>query len=370
MRAALIRNAGHPFEVEEVSISNPIGKEVLVEVRASGLCHSDITVAQSGMGMNPPAVLGHEIAGVVLAVGPLVTRINVGDHVVAAALQPCGHCKACLRGNLNACSTPGALDRDTTAEPRLHIDGTPLEQMQGLGGFAEQALIHENQLVAIDPAMPFEQASIIGCAVATGAGAVFNSAKVTPGQSVAVFGCGGVGLNAIQAAALAGASRIIAVDIQPEKLNLAVKFGATDVVNSGEIDPTAQIMAITEDAGVDHAFVMVGIPVVAQSAMASLGFDGTTYLVGGMSPGSQLDVKPSPAESGLLPRQQGVRGVWLGSSNFYTDIPMYVDLYLRGKLNLDDLISRRIRITEINEAYKALEGGGIARSVITFPADS
>ncbi|MDF2920795.1 MAG: Zn-dependent alcohol dehydrogenase [Microbacterium sp.] len=333
MRAALIREIGQPFQTEDITIAAPIGREVLVDVRASGLCHSDITVARTGMGVGLPAVLGHEIAGVVAAVGPDATRIKVGDHVVAAALQPCGHCQACLRGNLNACSNPGSLDRSPDAEPRLESGTTPVTQMQGLGGFAEKALIHENQLVAINPEMPFEQASIIGCAVATGAGSIFNAAKVTPGQSIAVFGCGGVGLNAIQAAALAGATTIIAVDIQTEKLELARKFGATATVNSG-----------TEDA-----------------------FGGTTYLVGGMRPGAVLDVHPSPGDSSLLSKQQGVRGIWLGSSNFYADIPMYVDLYMQGKLNLDDLISRRIELDEINEAYEELERGGIARSVITFP---
>ncbi|GAB3605607.1 Zn-dependent alcohol dehydrogenase [Conyzicola nivalis] len=368
MRAALIREVGQPFQVENITIAAPVDREVLVEIRASGLCHSDITVAKNGMGIGLPAVLGHEISGVVTAVGPAVSRIKVGDHVVAAALQPCGHCQACLRGNLNACSNPDALDRSTDAEPRLEVDSTPVVQMQGLGGFAEQALIHENQLVAIDPRMPFEQASIIGCAVATGAGSIFNAAKVRPGQSVAVFGCGGVGLNAIQAAVLAGATTIIAVDIQPDKLELAQKFGATAIVNSGTEDAAARILEITTGAGVDHAFVMIGVPAIAETAMASLGFGGTTYLVGGMRPGAALDVRPSPADSGLLSKQQGVRGIWLGSSNFYADIPMYVDLYMQGKLNLDDLISRRIDLDDINEAYEDLERGGIARSVITFPA--
>jgi S-(hydroxymethyl)glutathione dehydrogenase/alcohol dehydrogenase len=370
MRAAVTRGVGQKFDVVEVTIAEPTGQEVLVEVRASGLCHSDITVAQEGMGVAMPAVLGHEIAGVVTAVGPAVSRIKVGDHVVAAALQPCGRCGACLKGSLWACSNPGALDREPGDAPRLHDEGGPIGQLQGLGGFAEQALIHENQLVVIDPAMPFEQASLIGCAVATGGGAIFNVAKVQPGQSVVVFGCGGVGLNAIQTAVLAGATRVIGVDIQPDKLALAAKFGATDVIDSSQVNVVDVIAELTDSKGVDHAFVMVGVPAVAESAFGSLGHDGTVYLVGGMSPGAELTLRPSPAESLLLPYQQGVRGSWLGSSNFYHDIPMYVDLYLRGRLNLDDLVSQTIALDEINEAYEALEGGGIARSVITFPAPS
>ena len=370
MRAALTRGVGKKFEISAVTVAEPMDHEVLVEVRASGLCHSDITVAETGMGVAMPIVLGHEIAGTVAAVGSAVSRISVGDHVVAAALQPCGRCRACLRGNLWACSKPGALDRDPGAAPRLRDEGGPIGQLQGLGGFAEQALIHENQLVAIDSAMPFEQASLIGCAVATGAGGVFNVAKVQPGQSVAVFGCGGVGLNAVQAAVLAGATRVIGVDIRADKLELAKTFGATDVVDSSQLDAVQAIGELTESDGVDHAFVMVGVPAVAESALGVLGHDGTVYLVGGMSPGAELTLRPSPGESLLLPYQQGVRGSWLGSSNFYHDIPLYVDLYLKGRLNLDDLVSQTIALDEINEAYEALERGGVARSVITFPARS
>lgn len=368
MRAAVIRGVGEKFEIADVKVADPIDREVLVEVRASGLCHSDITVAQLGMGVEMPAVLGHEIAGVVTAVGPSVSRIKVGDHVVAAALQPCGRCQACLKGTLWACTNPGSLDRAEGADPRLHDHNGAIGQLQGLGGFAEQALVHENQLVVIHPDMPFEQASLIGCAVATGGGVVFNNAKVQPGESVAVFGCGGVGLNAIQASVLAGATRIIGVDIQAEKLELATKFGATDIIDSSHVDAAQAIGELTGSAGVDHAFVMIGVPAVAESALAALGLGGTVYLIGGMSPGAELTLRPSPAESLLLPYQQGIRGTWLGASNFYHDIPLYVDLYLQGRLNLDDLVSQRIALDEINEAYAALEGSGIARSVITFPS--
>jgi len=371
MQAAVIRGIGEKFDISEVAIAEPMDHEVLVDVRASGVCHSDIFVAETGgMGFGMPILLGHEIAGVVAAVGSAVSRLHVGDHVVAAALQPCGECPACLKGRLWACGNPGALDRDPSAAPRLHDDNGSIGQLQGLGGFAEQALIHENQLVAIDAAMPFEQAAIIGCAVATGGGAVLNVAKVQPGQSVAVFGCGGVGLNAIQLAALAGATRIIGVDIQPEKLELATKFGATDTVDSSRVDVVETIKELTGSEGVDHAFVMAGVPAIAEAAVGILGFDGTVYLVGATEAGAELTLRTSPAESPLLPNQQGIRGSWLGSSNFYHDIPMYVNLYLQGRLNLDDLVSQTIDLTEINDACEALERGGIARSVITFPARS
>ncbi|MGR6520275.1 zinc-binding dehydrogenase (plasmid) [Rhodococcus erythropolis] len=370
VRAVVTRKTGQSFEVSEVRIAEPIGQEVLVEVRASGLCHSDISVARTGMGGDWPMVLGHEIAGVVVAVGPSASRIKVGDHVVAAALRPCGQCSACLKGAVWSCSQPNALDRDSEDAPRLEDKHGPVGQMQGLGGFAEKALVHENQLVSIDPAMPFAQASIIGCAVATGGGVVLNVAKVQPGESVAVFGCGGVGLNAIQVAAMAGATRIIGVDIQPDKLELAKKFGATDVIDSTTGDTAEVIHQLTGSQGVQHAFVMVGVPQVTQTALQSLGQSGTVYLVGGMSPGSEVALRPSPGDSLLLPFQQGIRGTWLGSSNFYHDIPMYVDLYLQGRLNLDDLVSRTISIDDIDEAYEELERGSIARSVITFPAKS
>lgn len=370
MRAAVVREVGAPFEIVDISIAEPIGREVLIDVRASGLCHSDITVAKTGMGAVMPILLGHEIAGVVAAVGPDVTRIRVGDHVVCAALQPCGRCRPCLRGHLWACANPGALDRSEGQAPRLHDGGESISQLQGLGGFAEQALVHENQLVAIDPAMPFEQASIIGCAVATGGGVINNMARVRPGDSVAVFGCGGVGLSAIQVAALAGATRIVGIDIQSQKLQMATTFGATDVIDSSTVDIAEAVAKLTDGEGVMHALVTVGVPAVAQSALGVLGQGGTVYLVGGMSPGAELVLKPSPGESLLLPFQQGVRGTWLGSSNFYHDIPVYVDLYLNGQLNLDDMVTQTIELDRINEAYEELEGGTIARSVITFPAPS
>jgi S-(hydroxymethyl)glutathione dehydrogenase/alcohol dehydrogenase len=368
VKAAVVRGVGQKFDVADVSLDEPTGREVLVDVRASGVCHSDIYVAETGgMGFEMPIVLGHEVAGVVAVVGPAASRIKVGDHVVAAALQPCGNCRACLQARLWACVNPGALSRDSGVTPRLSDESGPIGQLMGLGGFAEQALIHENQLVAIDPAMPFEQASVIGCAVATGGGAVTNVAKVQPGQSVAVFGCGGVGLSAVQVAALAGATRIIGIDIQPKALELAEKFGATDVIDSGTVDVVEAIRELTGSDGVDHAFVMVGIPDVAEAALGVLGFDGTVYIVGSTAAGSQIPLRTSPTESLFQPHQHGIRGSWLGSSNFYRDIPLYVDLYLQGRLNLDDLVTQTVALEDINEACEALKRGGIARNVITFP---
>ncbi|PZH18830.1 alcohol dehydrogenase [Streptomyces sp. NTH33] len=257
MRAAVIREGGEKFEISNVTIDEPMEQEVLVDVRAPGLCHSDTTVAKMGMGVGMPIVLGHEIAGVA-AVGSAVSRVSVGDHVVAAAVQPCGQRRARPKGSLWACPNPDTLNRDPSAVPRLHDESGSIGQLQGLGGFAEQALIHANRLVAIDPAMPFEQASLIGCAVATGGGAVFNVAKVEPGQSVAVFGCGRVDLNAIQTAVPAGATRIIGADIQPDKLELARKFGATDIIDSSQVNVVEAIGELTESDGVHHAFVTVG----------------------------------------------------------------------------------------------------------------
>ncbi|KJL42337.1 Zn-dependent alcohol dehydrogenase [Microbacterium trichothecenolyticum] len=369
MRAAVIRGVGQAFDVTEVEIAQPIDHEVLVDVRASGVCHSDIYVQQTGgMNFDMPILLGHEIAGVVAAVGPLVTRLKVGDHVVGAALQPCGGCRGCLQGKLWACRNPGALGRTDEQPARIHDELGSIGQLQGLGGFAEQALIHENQLVAIDKAMPFEQASIIGCAVVTGGGAIFNVAKVRPGETVAVFGCGGVGLNALQSASLAGATRIIGIDVQDSKLDLAKHFGASDVINSSDTDVVQAVRELTGGEGVDHAFVMVGVTAVADAAVNVLGFDGTVYLVGATAGGAELPLRISPADTVLLPHQQGVRGSWLGSSNFYHDIPMYVDLYRQGRYNLDDLVSKTIPLDEINEACEAVERGEVARAVITFPA--
>lgn len=265
---------GGGFDVEEIDIDETRGREVLVDIKASGLCHSDLHFAETNFGMEPPMVLGHEIAGVVAVIGPEVTEFSIGDHVVGSLVQFCG------------------------------------------AGFAEQALLHENQLIAIDPAVPFAEASVLGCGTITGAGAVINSAGVRPGQTVAVIGLGGVGLNVISGARLAGAARIIGIDLNDEKLELARGFGASDVVNGRNGDAVAAVQQLT-DGGVDHAFEVIGRKDTALQAIAMLAVGGTASLIGIHGAGSTIELDPND----FLRWQKKVQGVYMGHANIKRDIP-------------------------------------------------
>lgn len=361
MKAAIVKQLDGMFRVENVEIDAPAHQEVLVRVKASGLCHSDLHLAQTDFGIPLPAVYGHELAGVVEAIGPEVTEFAVGDHVVASLIQFCGSCFPCHDGRTYQCDHPQHTVRDTGAPSRLKQDGEPLGQAFGTGGFAEMTLIHQNQLVAIPKEMPFPQAALLACGTVTGVGAVLNTAQVRAGQSVAVIGIGGVGLNVISGAVLAAAGTIVAIDRQPAKEVLARKFGATHFVNPEDGDPVEAIRRIVP-GGIDHAFEVVGLKPTAEMAIKILRTGGTAYMIGAHKPGSAIDLN---VQDDLVGLQKSVRGVYMGSSNFKHDIPMYADLYLRGRLNLDDLISREIDISEINDAYRELEGGAIARCVIT-----
>lgn len=361
MKAAILNALDGTFQIEEIDIDEPRGHEVLVEVKASGLCHSDLHFAEQDFGVPLPAVLGHELAGVVLAIGPDVREFAVGDHVVGSLIQFCGHCRACIAGRTYQCTHPEETLRGEGDNARLTRGGEGVSQVFGTGAFAERALVHEHQLAKVPTELPFAQASLLGCGTITGAGAAINTAAVRPGDTVAVIGIGGVGLNVISGAKLAGASRIIAVDMQPKKADLANRFGATDFVDASAGDAVAAVHALVE-GGVDHAFEVVGIKVTSEQAIKMVRKGGGAYLIGVHSPTSTIDVNVTVD---LLTNQVSVRGVYMGSSNIKHDIPMYAQLYLQGKLNLDDLISREIDLSEINEAYEELKAGSIARSVIT-----
>lgn len=362
MKAALASEIGPEarFEIVDVELASPIGREVLVDVKASGLCHSDLHAVRNDWGFEVPAIFGHEIAGIVLEVGPAVADVRVGDHVVACVVPLCGSCRNCLAGQSVDCLHPDYIERRDGETPRLTHNGTPIVQQFGLGGFAERALVNENILAVIDKSVPFPQASVIGCAVATGAGAVINAAQVRVGDTVAVFGTGGVGLNGISGARLAGASRVIAVDINDAKLEAARKFGATDTVNAAKVDPIEAIRDLT--GGVDHSFEFIGLPATQRQAYDCLGKAGTAYVVGMASVGSEIVLDTSVP---FLGARNAMRGVSMGSTNLKRDIPMYADFYLQGRLNLDDLVSQEIALGQINDAYEQLEGGGVIRSIIT-----
>src|SRR6476659_2553141 len=359
MKALVLNTLGRGFDFEDVDITGPKGREVLVNVQASGLCHTDLLFATHDI-VPTPAVLGHEVAGIVAAVGPDVAQIRVGDHVVGSLAQSCGACAQCLSGRSFQCRHPESTVRRPTDAPRLTRNGVGLFQGFGLGGFAEQALIHENQLAAVPKELPFAQAALLGCCVVTGAGSVLNTANVSAGDTVVIFGAGGVGLNAVSGARLAGASRIVVIDIQQKRLDAARRFGATDVIDSTTSKPVEAVRDLLP-GGADHVFDFVGLRSVAEQGLAMLGVGGGLYLVGVAIPDVELGVNIFGAIGG----QKRIVGVNFGSTNAKRDIPMYAQLYLQGRLNLDDLVSRRISLREVNDGYAALKDGTLNRVVVT-----
>jgi S-(hydroxymethyl)glutathione dehydrogenase/alcohol dehydrogenase len=360
MKALVLNGVGRGFDLESVDIAAPLGREVLVEVRASGLCHTDLLFATHPGFVPTPAVLGHEVAGIVAAVGPGVTQLGVGDHVVGSLAQACGACARCLSGRSFQCRHPEATVRRGSDRPRLSRQGAGLFQGYGLGGFAERALIHENQLAALPKEMPFAQAALLGCGVVTGAGSVLNTANVQAGESVVIFGAGGVGLNAVSGASIAGASRIVVIDIHAKRLDEARKFGATDVVDSSASKPVEVVRELLP-GGADHVFDFVGLKSVAEEGLAMLTTGGGLYLVGVSKP----DVDVAVNIVGAIGGQKRVQGVNFGSTNFKRDIPMYAELYLQRRMNLDDLVSKTISLGEVNDGYAALKDGSLTRVVVT-----
>src|SRR5579864_612616 len=359
MKALVLNAVGHGFDFEDVEIASPMGREVLVDVQASGLCHTDLLFATHDI-VPTPAVLGHEVAGIVAAVGPDVAQLRVGDHVVGSLAQSCGACIRCLSGRSFQCKHPELTLRRPSDAPRLSRNGTGLFQGFGLGGFAERALIHENQLAVVPKELPFAQAALLGCGVVTGAGAVLNTAQVSAGDTVVIFGAGGVGLNAISGARIAGASRIVVIDIQPKRLEEARRFGATDVIDSTNTKPVEAVRDLLP-GGADHVFDFVGLKAVAEQGLAMLDVGGGLYLVGVSKPEVNLDLNIFDAIGG----QKRVQGVNFGSTNFKRDIPMYAELYMQGRMNLEDLVSKRIALREVNEGYEALRNGSLNRVVVT-----
>jgi S-(hydroxymethyl)glutathione dehydrogenase/alcohol dehydrogenase len=359
MKALVLNALGRGFDLEDVDIAAPMGREVLVNVQASGLCHTDLLFATHDIAPTP-SVLGHEVAGIVAAVGPDVTQAHVGDHVVGSLAQACGGCARCLSGRPFQCQHPESTLRRPADPPRLSRTGRGLFQGFGLGGFAKQALIHENQVAVIPKQMPFAQAALLGCGVVTGAGAVLNTANVRAGDSVVVFGAGGVGLNAVSGARLVGASRVVVIDIQQKRLDAARRFGATDVIDSTKSKPVEAVRNLLP-GGADHVFDFVGLKLVAEEGLAMLGVGGGLYLVGVSKP----DVDISLNIFGAIGGQKRVLGVNFGSTNAKRDIPMYAQLYLHGRINLDDLVSKEISLREVNDGYAALKDGSLNRVIVT-----
>src|SRR5580692_1189193 len=359
MKALIVNALGRGFDLEDVGIATPIGREVLVNVQAAGLCHTDLLFATHDI-VPMPAVLGHEVAGIVAAVGPDVAQLRLGDHVVGSLAQLCGACARCLSGRPFQCLHPESTLRRPTNAPRLSRNGVALFQGFGLGGFAERALIHENQLAVVPRELPFAQAALLGCGVVTGAGSVLNTANVSAGDTVVIFGAGGVGLNAVSGARIAGVSRIVVIDIQQQRLDAARRFGATDLIDSTKSKPVEAVRRLLP-AGADHVFDFVGLKPVAEQGLAMLGVGGGLYLVGVAKPDVEIALNIVSAIDG----QKRVQGVNFGSTNTKRDIPMYAELYLQGRMNLDDLVSRRISLREVNDGYTALKDGSLTRVVVT-----
>jgi S-(hydroxymethyl)glutathione dehydrogenase/alcohol dehydrogenase len=360
MKAAVLNTCPGDLEIEDVQIDKPGPREVLVTTSAAGLCHSDLHFLEAKYPAQVPVVLGHESAGVVEAVGDQVTYVQPGDHVITCLSVFCGHCEECLTGHMSLCQNPETR-RGFGDPPRLSKpDGGKMNQFLNLSSFAEQMLVHEHAIVKINPEMPLDRACLLGCGATTGLGAVMNTAKVEPGATVAVIGCGGIGLNAVQGAYLSGASRIIAIDMLDSKLELAKVFGATDTVNASDGTAVQQVLEMT-GGGVHYSFEAIGLKVAAEQAFAMLRRGGTATVIGMIPIGQNVEL-PGFAFLG----EKKIQGSSMGSNRFRVDMPRYVDLYLQGRLKLDELVSARIPLEKVNDGFAAMKTGEVARSVVMF----
>lgn len=359
MKAAILNEGAASLTVEDVDVSAVGAHEVLIQTAAAGLCHSDLYHLRGVFDIPRPTILGHESAGTVLQVGSEVRDLSAGDHVITSLSPFCGRCERCLAGRSHLCRGAHA-QRSTTEAPRLSRAGSEVHQFLNVSSFAEQLLVHETATVKIDRAMPLALAALIGCGVTTGMGAVFNTAKVRPGETVAVIGCGGIGLSAIQAARVAGASRVFAVDLQTDKLQVAQKLGATDVLNAGDGDVGEALKDLT-GGGVDHCVEAVGSPRTAETALKTLAVGGTATIVG-LMPGGQT----FPVQGRLLLDDRKLQGCYMGGANHRLVMPRYVEMYLAGRLLLDEMVSSRISLDGIDAAFQSMEEGHALRDLVVF----
>ena len=360
MKAAVLREVNVPLEVEEVQVDAPGPREVVIRTGASGVCHSDLHYVEGSYSIPKPAILGHEAAGIVEAVGEQVYYLKPGDTVIMCLSVFCGHCEFCLRGQPVLCTRTDVV-RSPDQPPRLRKDGEGITQMAQLGSYAEMMLVHENACVKVREDVPMDRLALIGCGATTGLGAVLNTAAVEPGSTVCVVGCGGVGLNCIQGAALAGALRIIAVDTVETKLTMAREFGATDVIDASGGDVVERIRDLTDD-GVDYSFEAIGLKQTAEQCYQMLRPGGTATVIGMIPEGTMIEIDAG----GFLRRERKLQGSSMGSNRFRTDMPRYVEFYLQGRLKLDELVSQHMKLEQINEAFADMKGGNVARSVILF----
>ncbi|WP_377299463.1 Zn-dependent alcohol dehydrogenase [Rhizobium sp. SGZ-381] len=361
MKAAVLWEAGQPMTIESVEISKPGRREVLVRTSYAGVCHSDLHFADGTYSYPMPMIPGHESSGIVEAVGEDVTYVKKGDHVVTCLSVFCGTCPNCVTGRPNICESVDVKLPPGKAE-RLWLNGKLVHQFSNLSSFAEQMLVHENAIVKINRDVPLDRAALVGCGVLTGVGAVIHAAQVKPGSTVAVIGCGGVGLSVVSGAMLAGAGRIIAIDMLDSKLELAKKLGATDVINASQVDAVAAVMEMTS-GGVPYAFEALGLKKTAEQAFAMLRMGGTATILGMFKPGMKLEF-----EGSMFIKDRRIQGSSMGSNQFRVDIPHLLEYYMQGRLKLDHLISDKIELSQINEAFENLHTGAPVRQIIDMTA--
>ena len=347
MKAAVLCEQPGDLVIEDLTIDKPGPQEVLIQTVGAGLCHSDLHFMEGLFRTRVPSVMGHESAGIVQAVGADVTYVEPGDPVVACLSIFCGQCRQCLSGNPHRCTNGRATSRDKSAPARLQRgDGTPVDQMARLGGFAEEMLLHQTGL---------------GCGVTPGCGAAVRTAQVPVGATVCVIGCGGIGLSAVQGARVAGAGRIIAVDMSVEKLDTARLMGATDTVNASEVDDVVTAVRDMTSGGVEYSFEAIGLKQTAEQAFEMLDLGGTATIIGMVPSNTKMEIRGIELLS-----EKKLQGSMMGSNRFRTDIPQMIDLYLNGKLLLDEMVSATIDLEQVNEGYGWMKAGTIARTVITF----
>ena len=357
MRAAVFVGVDQPVVVENVKPAEPGPRDVVIEIGASGVCHSDLSIVHGYVPLPPGIVLGHEGTGRVVEAGKEVSKVRKGDRVVASFVPACGTCWYCLHDQSNHCQQ----EATTMMTPRgTRPDGSPYMCMTGLGTFAEAIITSEDSVVRIEGDVPDEQLSLIGCGVTTGVGAALNTARVEPGSTVAVLGCGGVGQAVVQGARIAGAARIIAIDMVPMKREQAKKFGATDVIDPKQGDAVEQVKSLTGGRGADYAFEVIGLPetIVQTYNMARNG--GTVCIVGM----SRMDAQVSFPAFQLFFEEKKILGSKYGSAQVRRDFQRFIDLIQNGRLDTTHMVSRRIKLDEVNDAFRAMEAGEVIRSVI------
>lgn len=355
VKGVVARAKGEPVTVETINIPDPGPGEAVVEIQACGVCHTDLHYREGGINDEFPFLLGHEASGVVEAVGPDVTDVAPGDFVILNWRAVCGNCRSCNRGKAQYCFNTFNASQKMTLE-----DGTELSPALGIGAFCEKTLVAAGQCTKVDPAVRPAAAGLLGCGVMAGIGAAMNTGGVSAGDSVAVFGCGGVGDAAIEGSRLAGASTIIAVDIDDTKLEWAKGFGATHTINSSKEDPVEKIRELTDGNGVDVAIEAIGLPKTYEQAFYARDLAGTVVLVGVPNPEMKIELPFIE----VFGRGGALKSSWYGDCLPSRDFPMLVNLYLQGRLNLDGFVSETIALDEVEEAFHKMEGGQVLRSVV------